>query len=53
MGEVKRNDIFKGYPIATGYMGYIPWYGTYMLFDTEDEYYDYVREGEPENETDK
>ena len=32
----------KGYPIATGYMGYVPWYNTYMLFSTEEEYYDYV-----------
>ena len=35
-------NVYKGYPIATGYMGWIPWYNTYMLFATEQEYYDYV-----------
>lgn len=42
-------DNFKGYPIATGYMGWVPWYERYMLFATEEEYYEYVRDGE-ENE---
>ena len=37
-------DNFKGYPIATGYMGWVPWYERYILFATEDEYYEYVRE---------
>lgn len=37
-------DSFKGYPIATGYMGWVPWYERYILFATEDEYYEYVRE---------
>ena len=33
---------FKGYPIASGWMGWVPWYERYMLFTTEQEYYDYV-----------
>ena len=37
------NTIFKGYLIASGYMGWVPWYNTYMLFATENEYYEYVR----------
>ena len=43
-------DCFKGYPIASGYMGWVPWYSTYMLFATEQEYYEYV-EGDTENES--
>ena len=30
----------KGYAVANGYMGLVD--GDYMLFATEDEYYDYV-----------
>lgn len=41
---------FKGYPIATGYMGWVPWYERYILFATEDEYYEYVRGEENKNE---
>jgi hypothetical protein len=37
-------NVFKGYSIATGYMGWVPWYERYMLFTTQDEYYEYVRE---------
>ena len=43
-------DNFKGYPIATGYMGWVPWYERYMLFATEAEYYEYVRGEENEDE---
>lgn len=35
----------RGYLIATGYMGWVPWYNRYMLFATEKEYYDYIKEG--------
>lgn len=38
------DEKFKGYYIATGYMGWVPWYGCYMLFCTEKEYYEYVEE---------
>lgn len=34
----------KGYPVATGYMGWIPKISKYMLFATEDEYEEYVEE---------
>lgn len=37
-------DVFKGYIIATGYMGWVPWYERYMLFETEAAYYDYVND---------
>lgn len=30
----------KGYAVANGYMGFVD--GDYMLFATEDEYYDYI-----------
>jgi hypothetical protein len=30
----------KGYAVANGYMGLVD--GDYMLFATEDEYYDYI-----------
>ena len=45
----------KGYPIATGYMGYVPWYGRYMLFETEDAYYEYINEdkGDENEDTNK
>lgn len=35
--------VFKGYPIASGWMGWVPWFNRYILFATEDEYYEYVR----------
>ena len=34
----------KGYYTQTGYMGYVE--GRYMLFVTESEYYEYIRESE-------
>lgn len=34
--------MMKGYSIADGYMGYVE--GRYMLFASEAEYYDYMRE---------
>ena len=37
-------DVFKGYTIATGYMGWVPWYERYMLFDTEAEYCNYIND---------
>lgn len=33
-----------GYPVASGYMGYVN--GQYMLFATEEEYYDYCKDQE-------
>jgi len=38
----------KGYPVSTGFMGYIPKSETYILFDTEEEYVEYYREREKE-----
>ena len=35
----------KGYPIQSGYMGYIPNMG-YILFSTETDYTEYYRESE-------
>lgn len=32
----------KGYVTSSGYMGYVD--GRYMLFSTEDEYYEYIKE---------
>ena len=34
----------KGYPVQTGFMGWIPKISKYMLFATEDEYEEYVAE---------
>lgn len=34
----------KGYLISSGYMGYLPELDGYILFCTEDEYYEYFRE---------
>jgi hypothetical protein len=36
----------KGYPIDTGYMGYIPSQNRYILFATESEYIEYIMEME-------
>jgi len=36
----------KGYVTSSGYMGYVD--GQYMLFSTEDEYYEYIKEREME-----
>lgn len=40
--------IEKGYLISSGYMGYIPSKGTYMLFPTEQEYHEAMKEEEDE-----
>lgn len=32
----------KGYVVSEGYMGLVD--GRYMLFSTEDEYYEYIKE---------
>lgn len=39
----------KGYVVSTGYMGYLPISGKYLLFATEAEYAETYRE-EEENE---
>lgn len=36
----------KGYTTNCGYMGYIPSEGIYRLFETEDEYKNYIIETE-------
>lgn len=36
--------IFKGYVVPFGYMGLVE--GHYLLFATEDEYYEYFKEGD-------
>lgn len=38
--------IIKGYYIASGFMGWVPWFNQYMLFETESEYYNYIRNDE-------
>ena len=35
----------KGYLVSCGYMGYVEELGRYILFCTEDEYLEYIREG--------
>ena len=40
---------FKGYPIATGYMGYVPWYKNYILFKDKDDYINYIKGDENES----
>ena len=40
----------KGYPIQTGFMGWIPKISKYMLFATEDEYEEYAEEENGESE---
>ena len=39
----------KGYPVSSGYMGYIEEENRYQLFDTEEEYKEYIRESEEES----
>lgn len=34
----------KGYFVPDGFMGYIPWLNSYMLFATESDYLDFVKE---------
>ena len=41
----------KGYPIACGYIGYLPSENAYRLFDTEEEYKMVYREEEGSEET--
>lgn len=41
----------KGYPVPNGFKGYIPRSNTYILFDTEEEYVEYYREREREEES--
>ena len=38
----------KGYPVSSGYMGYIEEEHQYQLFDTEEDYVEYIRENEEE-----
>lgn len=40
----------KGYPVGSGYMGYVKSENKYRLFETEDEYDEYIREVEEESE---
>lgn len=46
-------DTPKGYYIGTGYMGWVPWYNKYILFATEEEYYEYFKEGDKWNESNR
>ena len=39
----------KGYLIGSGYMGYVPELGRYILFATETEYYEYIEEAPDED----
>lgn len=41
----------KGYPVAFGYMGYIPKLGRFVLFSTEAEYEEIYKEYEMEDFT--
>lgn len=36
----------KGYPVPEGWRGYIPRWCSWMLFATEDDYYEYFHEVE-------
>lgn len=36
--------MLKGYPTESGYMGYVN--GEYILFETEEAYYEYIKESE-------
>lgn len=36
----------KGYVIQSGYMGWVPSLGRYILFATEGDYVEYVEKGE-------
>ena len=38
----REGDYVKGYYVPTGYMGYVE--GRYMLFASESEYYEYMKE---------
>ena len=38
----------KGYVVGSGYMGYVPNDGTYLLFCTEGEYEEYMGDDEDE-----
>lgn len=40
--ESKEESHMKGYEVAVGYMGYVD--GEYMLFASETEYYEFMRE---------
>lgn len=33
-----------GYLVSNGYKGYVPWLNRMVLFATEDEYLDYIKE---------
>jgi len=41
--------MIKGYTTSIGYMGYVPSEGDYRLFDTDDEYKQYILENEEES----
>ena len=41
----------KGYLVGRGYMGYLPSLGKYILFPTETEYYEMLREEAPDEDT--
>ena len=34
----------KGYTITSGYMGYVPWMGRYVLFSTERDYREFMND---------
>ena len=38
----KEDNTMKGYYVSSGYMGYVD--GVYMLFSTEEEYKEYLKE---------
>lgn len=38
----KGGDDVKGYLVPFGYMGFVPWLETYILFATEQDYRDYL-----------
>lgn len=42
--ESDMNYIFKGYPVSSGYMGWIEEEKRYRLFATENDYEEYVKE---------
>lgn len=40
----------KGYPVGSGYMGYVESENDYRLFETEEDYTEYIRDTEEESD---
>ena len=40
----RKERQMKGYSTAAGYMGYVSWLGKYILFSTDEEYWDFLED---------